>query len=129
MALDDATRQLVDGTNFAVVATTNPDGSPQTSVVWVGLDGDAVVFSTTAARRKARNVTRDPRVSLTVIDAADPYHSVELRGRAEVLPDPERELPNRLSHKYTGGDPPPEGPEVERVIIRLVPEKVITFGA
>jgi hypothetical protein len=50
MAFDDTTRQLVDGRNFAVVATLNPDGSPQTSVVWVGLDDDAVVFSSTANR-------------------------------------------------------------------------------
>jgi hypothetical protein len=40
MALDDTTRQLVDGKNFATIATLNPDGSPQTSVIWVGLDGD-----------------------------------------------------------------------------------------
>ena len=102
---------MVDGRNFAVVATVNPDGSPQTSVVWVGLDGDAVVFSTTAARRKTRNILRDPRVSVTVID------------------DPERTLGHRLSHKYVGEDPPPEPPSVRRVIIRVTPEKVTGFAA
>jgi PPOX class probable F420-dependent enzyme len=127
MILDDTTRQLVDGTNFAVLGTLNADGSPQTSVIWIGLDGDAVVFSSTTARKKTRNIQRDPRVSLTVIDSADPYRTVEIRGKAEVFDDPERELGRRLSHKYVGEDPPAEPPEVKRVIVRLIPEKVISF--
>jgi len=127
--MDDRTRQLVDGKNFAVVATLNPDGSPQTSVIWVGLDGDAVVFSARADRKKTRNLRRDPRVSVTVIDSDNPYQTVELRGTAEVIDDPERSLSFQLSHKYVGEDPPPEPPEVRRVIVRIVPEKVIGFSA
>lgn len=129
MALDDATRLLVEGRNFATLATLNPDGSPQTSVIWVGLDGDAVVFSSTTGRRKTRNIVRDPRVSLTIIDADNPYHAVEIRGRAEVIDDPERTLSQRLSHKYLGEDPPPDPPEVQRVIIRVTADKVIGFSA
>jgi PPOX class probable F420-dependent enzyme len=128
MALDDKTRQLVDGRNFGVVATLNPDGSPQTSVIWVGLDGDAVVFSARADRQKTRNLRRDPRVSVTVINAENPYQTVEIRGTAEVIDDPERSLSFRLSHKYAGEDPPPEPPEVKRVIIRITPEKVVSFS-
>jgi PPOX class probable F420-dependent enzyme len=129
MTLDDNTRQLVDGKNFGVVATLNPDGSPQTSVIWVGLDGDAVVFSARADRRKTRNLLRDPRVSLTVINAANPYQTVEIRGTAEVIEDPERSLSFRLSHKYAGEDPPPEPPEVRRVIVRITADKVVSFSA
>jgi PPOX class probable F420-dependent enzyme len=129
MALDDTTRQLVDGKNFATIATLNPDGSPQTSVIWVGLDGDAVVFSSTTGRRKTRNILRDPRVSLTILDAANPYRTVEIRGTAEVIDDPERTLGRRLSHKYVGQDPPPEPASVQRVIIRVTAEKVISFSA
>jgi PPOX class probable F420-dependent enzyme len=129
MALDDTARQLVDGKNFATIATLNPDGSPQTSVIWVGLDGDAVVFSSTTGRRKTRNILRDPRVSLTIADAADPYRTVEIRGKAEVIADPNRELGHRLSHKYVGEDPPPEPASVERVIIRVTTDKVIGFSA
>jgi PPOX class probable F420-dependent enzyme len=80
VAFDAATRELLDGRNFATVATLNPDGGPQTSVVWILRAGDTVMFSTTAARRKARNLARDPRISLTVFDTANPYHSVEIRG-------------------------------------------------
>jgi PPOX class probable F420-dependent enzyme len=129
MTLDDTTRQLVDGKNFAIIATMNPDGSPQTSVVWVGLDDDAVVFSSTTTRRKTRNIVRDPRVSLTVLDADNPYHTVEIRGTAEVIDDSKRELSTRLSHKYVGENPPPEPPEVQRVIVRVTADKVIGFSA
>jgi PPOX class probable F420-dependent enzyme len=129
MALDDTTRQLVDGKNFATIATLNPDGSPQTSVIWVGLDDDAVVFSSTTGRRKTRNILRDPRVSLTILDAANPYRTVEIRGRAEVIDDPSRELGRRLSHKYVGEDPPTEPASVQRVIIRITADKVIGFSA
>lgn len=128
MALDDAVKQLVDGTNFGVLATVNPDGSPQTSVLWVGLDGDTVVISAMAHRRKVRNIERDPRVSLTITDAGNPYHSVEIRGRAEVIADPERSMSFQLSHKYVGEDPPADPPGKQRVIIRIVPEKTISFG-
>jgi PPOX class probable F420-dependent enzyme len=128
MALDDAAKQMVDGKNFGVLATTNADGSPQTSVLWVGLDGDTVVISAMAHRRKVRNIKRDPRVSLTIIDAGNPYHSVEIRGKADVIDDPERSLSFRLSHKYADEDPPADPPGAQRVIIRIVPEKVITFG-
>ena len=82
VVLDETTRKLLDGKNFATVATVNPDGGPQASVVWILRDGDTVLFSAVASRRKVLNLTRDPRVSLTVFDLANPYQSVELRGTA-----------------------------------------------
>lgn len=128
MTFDDTTRRLIDGPNFATLATLNPDGSPQTSVIWIGLDDDTVVFSSTKARRKIRNIERDPRVSLTVFDLANPYQTVEIRGTVELTDDLDKELPHRLSHKYAGEDPPAEGPEVKRVVARLVPRKVVGFS-
>ena len=80
ITLDDEIRRLLDGRHFAVLATINPDGAPQTSAMWVGRDGDDVLFSTVAGRRKHRNLERDPRASVTVLDADDPYNYVELRG-------------------------------------------------
>ena len=127
--LDDDARRLVDGKNFAVVATLLPKGAPQTSVVWVKRDGDAVLFTTTSHRQKSRNIARDARVSITVIDADNPYHSVEIRGTAELIPDPEKRLSFELSHKYLGVDPPGESGEEQRYIVRVVPERVITFSA
>ena len=56
ISLSDATLRLLDGRNYAVLATVNPDGSPQTSAMWIGRDGSDVLFSTVAGRRKHRNL-------------------------------------------------------------------------
>jgi PPOX class probable F420-dependent enzyme len=128
IVLDQATRDLLDGRNFATVATLNPDGGPQTSLVWIARDGDTVLFSTTAGRRKALNLARDPRISLTISDTANPYHTAEIRGTAELTEDPLKTLPKTLSHKYLGEDPPPEPADVLRLIVRVLPQRVSTFS-
>jgi PPOX class probable F420-dependent enzyme len=131
--LNDAVRKLLDDPNPAVLATVNADGSPQTSVVWVGRDGDDVVISSAAGRRKERNLQRDPRVSLAVYDQADPDQYAEIRGRASVTEDVGRALAVRLAEKYEG---PGAGeqflrlpPEVVRVIVRIVPGHVAGSAA
>jgi PPOX class probable F420-dependent enzyme len=129
VVLDDVTRELLDGKNFATVATVNPDGGPQASVVWILRDGDTVLFSAISTRRKVLNLVRDPRISLTVFDTANPYRSVEIRGTAELTGDPGKSLPAALSRKYLGQDPPPEPDELTRVIVRVIPQKVNAFSA
>ena len=121
--LSDATRTLIDGRNYAVVATINPDGGPQSSVIWVGRDGDDVLFSTVEGRRKHRNLVRDPRASITVIDSADPENYVELRGRVTMSPDEGRRFDTELSWKYDGRDPGRDRPGAVRVIVRLTVDK------
>ncbi|NBH02019.1 PPOX class F420-dependent oxidoreductase [Amycolatopsis sp. SID8362] len=124
LTLPDPVRVLIDGKNFATVATLDADGGPQTSVVWVGLDDGDLVFSATEDRRKVRNLRRDPRLSVSITDAGNPYRHTQLRGTAEITPDPAKALPKTLSHKYLGQDPPPEGPETERVVVRLKVGKI-----
>jgi PPOX class probable F420-dependent enzyme len=124
LALSADVRALIDGPNFATVATLDPDGAPQTSIVWIALDGDALVFSATEDRRKVRNLRRDPRVSISISDTRNPYRHTQLRGTVTISPDPDKALPKTLSHKYLGEDPPPEAPEVERVIVRMQVERV-----
>ncbi|QLY30131.1 PPOX class F420-dependent oxidoreductase [Nocardia huaxiensis] len=125
---DDRVRELLDGKNFAVVATLDANGAPHTSVVWIGREDDTVVFSSTVGRKKVRNLIRDGRVSLTVWDAANPYHTVDVVGVAQIEPDPAKDLPKRLSHKYLEQDPPLEEAGVERVIVRVIPSKVTGFS-
>ena len=127
--LSEATRRLTDGKNYAVLATTNPDGSPQTSVMWVGRDGDEVLFSTVEGRRKHRNMVRDSRVSLSIIDSADPENYVELRGRVSMTPDIGRRVDTELSWKYDGKDPGEDRPGAVRVIVRMVVEKATGYAA
>jgi PPOX class probable F420-dependent enzyme len=127
-SLDETARRILDGKNFATVATVRPDGSPQSSVVWIIRDDDAILFSTIADRQKARNLAADPRVNVSIFDLADPYTSVEVRGTVELLPDDEKRLPRELSHKYLGTDPPSEPSDVRRVIVRVTPDKVVRFS-
>jgi PPOX class probable F420-dependent enzyme len=96
-------------------------------VVWIERNGDTVLFSTTAGRQKAKNLERDPRVSLTVYDTQNPYRSVDIRGTAELIQDREKSLPRRLSQKYLDEDPPPEPDEMLRLIVRVIPEKITGF--
>ncbi len=82
------------------------------------------VFSATEDRRKVRNLRRDPRLGVSITDAENPYRHTQLRGTAELTPDPGKALPKALSHKYLAQDPPPEGPEVERVVVRLKVDRI-----
>ncbi|GAA3048751.1 PPOX class F420-dependent oxidoreductase [Kitasatospora albolonga] len=113
----------------AVLATVNPDGAPQTSVVWVGRDGDDLLISSTAGLRKVRNLERDPRASVIVYDPADPLRYVELRGRATVTEDAGRALAVTVAELYEGPGAGREylelPPEVQRVAIRITPERVL----
>ena len=129
IVFSDATLRLLDGRNYAVLATVNADGSPQTSVMWVGRDGGDLLFSTVEGRVKHRNLTRDPRVSVTVIDAADPENYVELRGRVSMTPDVGRRLDTELSWKYDGRNPGEDRPGAVRVAVRMVVEKAAGYAA
>ncbi|MFI5719879.1 PPOX class F420-dependent oxidoreductase [Nocardia sp. NPDC051750] len=126
--LDAQTRRLLDGKNFATVATIESDGAPHTSVVWMDRDGDTLVFSSTADKRKVRNLKADPRISVTVIDSTNPYRSVDIRGTAELTEDPDKSLPRRLSRKYLGQEPPAEPEHMRRLIVRVIPHKVTGFA-
>ena len=129
-SFSDATRRLLDGRNYAVLATVNPDGSPQTSAMWIGREGHDVLFSTVEGRVKHRNMLRDPRVSVTVLDAADPENYVELRGRiSSITPDVGRRFDTGLSWKYDGRDPDPDLPGAVRVVVRMAVEKATGYAA
>jgi PPOX class probable F420-dependent enzyme len=129
IALSEAALRLVDGKNYAVLATVNPDGSPQTSVIWVGRDGGDLLFSTVQGRVKHRNMLRDPRVSVTVIDAADPENYVELRGQVSMTLDEGRRVDTELSWKYDGKDPVQDRPGAVRVVVRLAVQKATGYAA
>jgi PPOX class probable F420-dependent enzyme len=132
-SLNDAVRKIIDAPNPAVLATINPDGSPQTSVVWIRRDGDDLLISSAAGRRKDKNLARDPRVSVTVYDLADPLQYAEVRGLAEVTPDPGRRLAVALAEEYEGPGAGQEfldlPPEVIRIVIRITPQRVLGSAA
>jgi len=129
ISLNDEIRRLLDGRHFAVLATINPDGGPQTSAMWVGRDGDDVLFSTLAGRRKHRNLERDARASVTILDSGDPYNYVELRGRCTITEDVGRAFDIGLSHTYDGKDPDPDPPGAVRLIVRMTVDKATGYAA
>ena len=119
-------RDLAAGTNFAVVATTNPDGSLQQSVVWVRERDGELLFSTVHGRAKHRNVSRDPQVSVLVIDQTDGYRYSEVRGIARLEDAHADELIAELSIKYTG-QTWVETQTRPRVIVAVTPSRVVDY--
>jgi len=123
--LSDAQAQLFLDPNFAVVAAVRPDGSPQTSVVWIDWDGEDAIFTTLRRRAKGRHLERDPRVNITVFDMNDPYRYVEIDGTAALEDEGAAEHIHKMSHKYRGVDyPEPDG----RVLVRVRPTRVHSMG-
>jgi len=116
--LSSEIRTLLDGANFAHLATLMADGSPQSVPVWVGREDDRVLICTGESSLKARNTQRDQRVALSVIDFRDPYQEAQLRGRVvERRPDPDLKYMDPISHKYTGKPFPFRKPEGRVVLV------------
>ena len=130
-ALNDKQKQLLEGKNFAFLATINPDGSPQVTPVWVEYDGTHVVINTEKSRAKVRNIAKDPRVSVSIANAANPYEYVEIRGKVvEVTDKGGLEGIDRLAKKYIGQDKYPwNKPGDVRVLVKIAPEKIHGMGA
>ncbi len=121
--LPEKAKKLIDGKNFANVATLMKDGSPQITTVWIDRDGDNVLINTTRGRVKTRNVGRDPRVAVAVYSIEDPYDAVYIRGRVvEITDKGAEEHIDRVAHKYIGTDYRQHG---DRVILRIEPLRVV----
>ncbi|MFJ9519629.1 PPOX class F420-dependent oxidoreductase [Kitasatospora sp. NPDC101801] len=123
--LSEQAKALFDTKSFVTVSTVQPDGSPQSSVVWIKREGDDVLFSTVEGRRKHLNMVRDPRISLLVNPPGSPYQYLELRGEVTMTRAGGRELIDELSRKYLGHDYRNDGPEDVRVVVRLSPRKAV----
>ncbi len=125
-AIPEQYHDLFERKSFAHVATLFPDGAPHVTPVWIDHDPDAghVLVNTERGRRKDRNVERDPRVGISVLDPEDPYRRLSLTGEVvEATTEGAREHIEELSQRYTGG-PYPGEIETERVLWRIRPERV-----
>jgi PPOX class probable F420-dependent enzyme len=112
LQLSNEVKALLDGANFAHLATLMPDGSPQSAPVWVGREGDRILICTGEGSLKAKNTRRDPHVALSIVDFHDPYNEAQLRGRVvERRPDADFRYLDVISHKYTGKPFPLRSPE------------------
>ncbi|MGH2735913.1 MAG: PPOX class F420-dependent oxidoreductase [Actinomycetota bacterium] len=124
-------KDLLDAKGFAHIATLGPDGTPHSSPVWYDYDGRHILFSNTKARQKYRNVGRNRSVALSIIDPENPYRYIEIRGVVtEIADDPNKDFINKMAKKYTGRDTYSyDGPEVERVVIKIAPTHTTQMGA
>ncbi|GAA1906553.1 hypothetical protein GCM10009753_41510 [Streptantibioticus ferralitis] len=120
-------RARIEAPNIWYVATVNVDGSPHVSPMWVGLDGELVLFNTAVGRIKERNLRRDPRVCLSHADSADPYDRVQIRGRVVRFvegPEADRNM-DRLAHTYLGTERFEwRVPGERRVVVLIEPSRV-----
>jgi len=123
-------RDLFGKRAFASLATLMPDGRPQVTPVWCDLDGDHVIFNSAKGRQKDRNVRRDPRVALAIVDPENPYRYLEIRGRvSEITEQGADEHINKLAKKYLGVDRYPyRQPDEVRVMYKVTPEHVTMMG-
>lgn len=111
ISIPSAVRYLLDRPNYVHLTTLRRDGSPRSWVVWAGVEDERILICTDLGTWKAKDMQRDPRVSLSVVDLDDPYRMAAIQGRvAEVRTDPENAFMDQLSHKYTGKPFPHRGP-------------------
>ena len=120
---EDALRLLGEGKNLAIIATIMPDGSPQATAVWVDTDGEHVRFNTAEGRVKTKNLRRDPRVAVSILNADNPYEQVTIRGRVvEFAHEGAIEHIDSLAKKYVGTDVfTGRAPSDQRVIVKIAP--------
>lgn len=120
---------LLKGKNFGNLATLMPDGSPQVTPVWVDTDGTYVLVNTSQGRQKARNLERNARVAIDVLNQENPYNYLQVRGRvADITTHGAEEHIHQMQQKYQGNDRYPLQPGEQRLLIKIAPERVQVSG-
>ena len=131
---DPSIAELFEGKNFAFLATLmKDDGSPQVTPTWVDIDksSNTILINTAKGRIKHINISKDPRVAVSVIDFSNPYHMVTVRGKViEQIDGKEAdEHIDKLAKKYLGKEKyPGRSPGEERLLLRIKPELVAHMG-
>jgi PPOX class probable F420-dependent enzyme len=120
--------KLLEDKNFAFIATLMPDGSPQITPVWIDLDKNTntILINTASGRKKMDNVSRDPRVAISVANQKNPYEMVSIRGEVvEKNTDNADDHIDKLAKKYLDVDKYPfRSPNEKRVLLKIKPDKI-----
>jgi PPOX class probable F420-dependent enzyme len=124
--ISEPVANIIKQRNFAFFATLSKDGSPQVTPTWIDIDDTTILINTAEGRIKQRNVSRDPRVSISLVDEENPYSMVTIKGRViEQTNDGADEHIDKLAKKYLNIDKyPGHSPSIKRVILKIKPEKV-----
>ncbi|WP_297619305.1 PPOX class F420-dependent oxidoreductase [Nocardia sp.] len=123
--LETLARELIDGPHSAILSTSDDEGRPQSSVIFVLYEDDTVVFSTIEGRMKTRNMKRNPWVSLLVLSKTSSQY-VNIRGKVDITEDREK-FHDQVYGRYMDGATPPPEPEAERLIVRIIPDRIYAF--
>ena len=129
-AIPESHADILDQKVLAHVATIGPDGEPHNNPVWFDHQDGNIRFSQTTSRQKMRNLERDPRIAISIVDENNPYRYLEIRGTVERIdPDPDYAFINSMAKKYMGEDIYPwHRPGDERVVLVVRPEHTTTMG-
>jgi PPOX class probable F420-dependent enzyme len=129
-AIPEKYLDLLQKKAFAQLATLMPDGSPHVAPVWCDYDGKNILINTAKGRVKDRNMRRDPRVGLDILDPDNPYRHLSIRGRVvDMTEKGADEHIDKMAKKYIGQDRyPNRAPGEVRVICRIEPVHTHTMG-
>ena len=127
-AIPDSHRDLLSA-QVGTLGTIGPDGRPQLSEVWFLAEDDSVSISLNTSRQKTKNLRANPAVSFLILDLANPYRYLELRGDAEISPDPDYVFADQVGAKYGGADlRERDKPGDVRVVVTITPTRVFAWG-
>ena len=128
--IPESHKDLLETSALASVATVGPDGSPQVNPVWFGWDGTLITFSQTKTRQKYKNLQKDGRIALSIVDPVNPYRYLEVRGKVvEFVEDPDKAFIDSMANKYLGQEKYPcSQPGDERIVVVVEPERALTMG-
>jgi PPOX class probable F420-dependent enzyme len=124
--IPDSHRDLLNA-QVAVLGTIGASGRPQLSGVWFLAEDGTVRFSLNTARQKVKNLQADPKVSVLIFDEKSPYRYLELRGDAEVTPDPDYAFADKVGAKYSADLRDRDKPGDTRVVITVHPTRVVVW--
>lgn len=122
-SIPDSHRDLLDG-RFATLATVGEDGYPQVSEVWFLAEGDQVAISLNTARQKTKNLMTEPLCTVFLLDFANPYRYLEIRGTADVTADEDNAFAEKVGAKYDADLREHDLPGDRRVVVRIVPGRI-----
>jgi len=127
--MDSKAEKLLSGKNLIFLATTMHDGSPQVTPVWGNFDNSFILINTAEGRLKHKNILRDPRVAISVVNVLNPLDMVSIRGKVvEILPDYDYKHTDFLTKKYMGKDRYPfRRPGERRITLKIMPEKIFVL--
>ncbi len=130
MEIPEQYAALLQSNALANIASLGPDGAPQNNPVWFEWDGEYLKFSNTKGRQKYKNLLRDPRVAVSIVDPTNPGLYIELRGKVEKFEDdPNLAFINKLAKKYLNQEAYPyHQPGDERVTLYVRPEHIPSRG-